>query len=81
MWPHWAVFTTRSHIGVVTEVMVKEFTVDVASISLAIIIEVTMRGHGKKGHHREMVKVHICPFNREKAGLGATISVWKNRMI
>lgn len=40
----------KSHVGVVTEVMVRGLTVDVASISLAIILGVTVRGHCKEFH-------------------------------
>lgn len=68
----------RSHIGVVIEVMVNGFTVDVASIGLAIIMEVTVRGHYRKIYHREMLKGHIFPFNREKDGSGARVPVWKS---
>lgn len=50
MWPLWDGFTMKSHVGVVTEVMVRGLTVDVASISLAIILGVTVRGHCKEFH-------------------------------
>lgn len=59
-------------------VMVKGFTVGVASIGLAIIMEVTVRGLCREGYHREMLKGYICPFNREEAGSGARVPVWKS---
>lgn len=78
LWLPWAGFTMRSRIDVVIEVMVKGFTVGAASIGLAIIMEVTVRGLCREGYHREMLKGYICPFNREKAGSGARVPVWKS---
>lgn len=50
----------------------------VASIGLVIIMEVIVLGHHREDHHREMLKGHICPFNRDKAESGARVPVWMN---
>lgn len=47
----------RSYVTVI-EVMVRELTMGVVSIDLAIIVEVTMRGHCREGHLREILRPH-----------------------
>lgn len=39
-------------------------------------MEIMVIGHHREDHHREMLKGHFCPFNREKAGSGARVTVW-----
>lgn len=50
--------------------------VSIASVGLGIIMEVIVIGPHKEDHHREMLKGHICPFNRKKAESGARVPVW-----
>lgn len=40
------------------------------------IMEVIVIDHHKEDQHREMLKGHICPFNREKAESGARVPLW-----
>ena len=42
---------------------------------LGFIMEVTVKSHCRDGHHREMLRGHVYPFNRERAGSGARVPV------